>query len=170
MLHAANNHNWSQSLGELAPGEALTASGSVASWHDPRDRYAFTVDEAADVRVELSNLDADADVRLLDASGRELADSDGGWLEGSGDDDTLTAEGLANGDYYLDVEFDDWFGGTTYDLSVETAEPDWTLETPSGFGAEPVAHAPQEPSLPGLTEGPNTATGLLEADFGLSQG
>ncbi len=169
MLDPSSSRNLSQTISEPTPEEGLTASGSVG-WYDPQDRYALTVDETASVSVELTDLSADADIRLLDASGNELADSDEGWLQGDEKDDTLTAENLAAGDYYLDVELDAWLGRTGYELSVESAEPDWRLETPYDFGAAPVAHEPRAPSPPELAQAPHTATGLLEVDFGLSQG
>ncbi len=111
-----------EDLGSLGVGDSVSASNAVGS-DDEDDYYAFSLDEEAQVRLDLTDMSADADVRLLDSSGEELATSDSSSERGGGDD-SLAEDTLAAGTYYADVQFDEPRGEETdFDLSVEADSP-----------------------------------------------
>ena len=94
-----------------------TRSGSVNSSFDEHDYYRFTLDTARTMRFELRELGADADLYLLDSSGRELASS--GY---SGTEIDSIERSLPDGTYYIRVDAYD-SGNIAYQLRYGQATP-----------------------------------------------
>jgi hypothetical protein len=79
--------------------------------NDLDDFYRFTVNDRTRVDLRISGLSSDADLRLLDANGNEVATS----ASGGTTDDAITRE-LAAGTYFVRVNR--WSGNTNYTLTT----------------------------------------------------
>lgn len=92
---------------------------------DSSDYYRFNVAQFGTTTVSLNNLSADANVRLLDTAGNQIAASGNGGTT----PETITAN-LARGDYFLEVT-PVAGASTTYQIGVNsTAFPDGGGNTP----------------------------------------
>lgn len=94
-------------------------------WNDYVDAIRFTADRDAEVRVELTRLNRNANLFLVDSSGNLLAQS---MLAGRSDD-TITAS-LDAGDYFIIVTGTS-FRSTSYQLSI-SAELQGEVNLPDG--------------------------------------
>ena len=84
---------------------------------DRKDIYKFNVGYESDVRIKLYNLDADAELRLLD-SNRELIK----WSLRSGTTNEFIRTELDKGLYYIRVDAFDGRNSTEYDLRVTAVD------------------------------------------------
>lgn len=85
---------------------------------DRRDIFKFRVNEQTDVRIKLYNLQADAELRLLDGN-RELVK----WSLHSGTEDEFIRAILEPGTYYIRIDAFDGTQSGDYDLRVTTVDP-----------------------------------------------
>jgi subtilisin family serine protease len=106
---------------------------------DRTDYYRLSLSMAGSFSLTLTNLSADADVRLLDAQGREIASA-----AAAGNASETINRSLAAGTYYIQVY--QYRGDTNYSLSVA---------------------APQQPPRPGFN--PNYGYGEVNAATAVAQ-
>ncbi len=101
------------SLGALsATVPTIQRTGNVNSTSDRTDYYSFSLGATNDVRVNLSGLTGDADLRLEDSFGRVIASG----LLGGSLIENLSATALAAGTYHIRVNT--LFAATNYLLAV----------------------------------------------------
>ncbi|TWU58616.1 Thermophilic serine proteinase precursor [Rubripirellula tenax] len=91
---------------------AVQLSGSL-NWFDRVDTIGFTVQRDAQVHIELSNLNRDADIALTDAGGRLLA-----YSTRAGRGDEVISASLDSGDYFVVVVAQS-YRSTRYQLSID---------------------------------------------------
>lgn len=109
----------------IAVGDQASTFADWVGRADRDDFYRFTVASASDFRLALEGMSSDADVTLLDASGRVLT---GSYRCGANDE--AIERRLDSGDYFIRVVPYD--GETTYRLTVSAtsvAPPDFAGNT-----------------------------------------
>jgi|GEM_PF-6797858 len=106
---AGNSLADARDLGNFTGTE--TYKDSVSS-QDRNDYYKFNLDTAGTVNFALTGLSANANIVLLDSTGKSII---GSWRPGT-KSEYQVAENLDAGDYYLRVVR--WWGNTSYDLSL----------------------------------------------------
>lgn len=108
---AGNNLDNARSITLDESGTAKTFTDWIDSV-DAIDYYSFNLDVISTLEINLDSLVADADVRLLDASGNTISVSNNGGNSSESINQTLSA-----GNYYIQVY--PWANAaTSYDLSV----------------------------------------------------
>jgi len=116
-------------------------------WNDYIDAIRFTVDRDADVRVDLTGLNRNANLFLVDVSGNLL---DRSMLPGRSDD-TITAS-LDAGDYFMIVTGTS-FRATLYQLSITAElEAEANLSDRNGLSPPAGASAPHASDIQPLPE------------------
>ncbi|CAK0777938.1 hypothetical protein CCP2SC5_70048 [Azospirillaceae bacterium] len=94
---------------------AITPIDDAVGGNDRHDYYKFTLGRRANVSLGLTNLTADADVEILNASGSRLSISQN-WDTA---DEAITLNNLAAGAYYVHVY--QYSGNTNYHMSLSAA-------------------------------------------------
>ncbi|MEO8496951.1 MAG: PPC domain-containing protein [Planctomycetota bacterium] len=110
--NAGNSREQARNLGTLSGSVTLTDFVGQA---DRADFYRFHVNSASNFRLRMDGLSADADVQLLDASGRYIAGSFNGSMNPEAVDRVIES-----GDYFVQV-YPYGSASTNYRLSLETA-------------------------------------------------
>src|SRR5207237_10924346 len=98
---------------------------------DPNDFYKITIKTPASLTVNLNGLSDDADLKLLDAAGNQIAKSN---LGGNSGESIVAAVGA--GTYYVQVLA--FSGDTTYHISVSES-PVTAPAAPSNLVATPLS-------------------------------
>ncbi|MDJ0679102.1 MAG: hypothetical protein QNJ18_04480 [Xenococcaceae cyanobacterium MO_167.B52] len=109
---------------EITVGEIPSTYSDWVGVTDPYDYYRFTLDNASDFSLSLTELDDDADVELLDSSGAVLFRSEN-WLN---EDENINLQ-LLEGTYYIRVYPHNSHDNANYNLTV-TATPVPNYEHP----------------------------------------
>ncbi|NGZ28194.1 MAG: hypothetical protein G8345_15040, partial [Magnetococcales bacterium] len=110
----SNNDGAGNTASEAFDVGALSGSLTFNDWvgdDDQNDFYKFSLNQASNVNISLSNLGADADVVLYDANGTRLAAP---FLGGTSDENISLD--LAGGTYYVRVA--QFSGETSYQLQL----------------------------------------------------
>ncbi|MDA1049522.1 MAG: pre-peptidase C-terminal domain-containing protein [Planctomycetota bacterium] len=124
--NAGNTREQARNLGTLSGSVALNDFVGQA---DRADYYRFHVDSASNFRLRMDGMSADADVQLLDASGRYIAGSFRGGANAEAVDRVIES-----GDYFVQV-FPYGSANTNYRLLLDVAAQPAALDlrTVSGF-------------------------------------
>ena len=106
---AGNNRHQAYNIGLLNNSEIFN---EFVGENDPEDFYKFRLNETTDVELVLSELSADADLKLLDSRGQILQS-----FPETGNSPELIFDTLSQGTYYVNVS--SYFGANTdYQLSL----------------------------------------------------
>jgi uncharacterized protein (DUF2141 family) len=94
---------------------------------DPNDYYRFTLNEARNLALTLTNLSADADVKVLRLNSDNTTTSIGSSENGGSASETININNLSAGNYFVQVYR--YSGDTSYKLNLSAAPQDLTGNT-----------------------------------------
>ncbi|MEE2639812.1 MAG: S8 family peptidase [Planctomycetota bacterium] len=131
-----NTYSTARNLGHLSGVKKIH---DFVGRGDRKDIYQFQLGHETDVRIKLHNLEADAELRLLDAN-RELIR----WSLRSGTTDEFIQADLESGMYFVRVDAFDGKNSTEYDLRVTAVDSREDTGGDSPAEATPVGTLDQE--------------------------
>jgi Calpain family cysteine protease/Bacterial pre-peptidase C-terminal domain len=106
--------------------QTTTYSDSVSSL-DTNDYYRFTLNETRNFALTLTNLSADADVKLLRLNSNNTTTSVGSSTNGGSASETINVNNLSAGNYFVQVYR--YSGNTAYKLNLSATPQDSTGNT-----------------------------------------
>jgi subtilisin family serine protease len=145
--HSPSAAQWGR---ETVSTRAVEEARGYVGYFDPSDTYQLRLADTSKVKIDLTDLRADVDLRVYDGYGRLIGSSDR-----AGTSSESLAGTLEPGSYQIEVSAYRWYDSSTYRLAVSSQPISSTPEDASP-GQEPLP-APTGPSAgsPPASSDPN---------------